>query len=171
MRSSQITKSLPPMRSKKARERMRSKLHRLNSGIDPELMMDGIIITGAYVESGIRSFAAYAKAMTDDFGDKIKPYLLSFYEAARNYPGINTDGMTPPDEAKSAHAGLVKAMNTTEVKDLLGENVAKPAKRTKKTGAKTDITLTQDWGVDHIDGYGNDPNRGNRERCKRRIPE
>ena len=89
-----------------ARARMKSKLGRLNSGIDPELMMDGMTIAGAYIESGVRDFAAYAKAMTDDFGDKIKPYLLSFYEAARNYPGVDTQGMTPAAEAKAMHVAM-----------------------------------------------------------------
>ena len=90
----------------KARARMKSKLGQLNSGIDPEMVMDGITIAGAYIESGVRSFSAYAKAMTDDFGPKIKPYLLSFYEAARNYPGLDTQGLTPVAEAKAAFDAL-----------------------------------------------------------------
>ncbi len=79
-----------------ARERMRKKLGTLNSGIDPELLVDGMTIAGAYIESGIRSFADYAKAMVEDMGDGVKPYLLSFWEGARNYPGLDTTGMTDP---------------------------------------------------------------------------
>jgi N12 class adenine-specific DNA methylase len=137
-----------------ARARLRSKLNQINSGIDPEVVIDGMTIAGAYIEAGVRKFSDYAKAMTDDFGDAIKPYLLSFYEAARNYPGIQNDGMTSVEQAKAEHTALLKTADTTEVAEALGETVAKPAKRTKKTGAKTDMTLTQDWGVEHIDGYG-----------------
>lgn len=90
----------------KARARMKSKLGNLNAGIDPEMIMDGMTLAGAYIEAGTRSFAAYAKAMTDDFGPKIKPYLLSFYEAARNYPGLNTEGLTPVADAKAEFDAL-----------------------------------------------------------------
>jgi len=145
-----------------ARARLRSKLTQMNSGIDPEVIMDGMTIAGAYIESGVRKFSDYAKAMTADFGDKIKPFLLSFYEAARNYPGIDNEGMSTVDEAKAEHDALVKGMSAPakeEVKEVIGTTASKPAKRTKKTGSKTDMTLTQDWGTEHIDGYGTEYNR------------
>lgn len=112
-----------------ARERMKAKLGQLNSGIDPELMMYGMTIAGAYIESGVRSFADYAKAMTDDFGDKIKPYLLSFYEAARNYPGVETEGMTPAAEAKRQHAELIAQPTAAPILEGEGNaNDTQPAK-------------------------------------------
>lgn len=148
-----------------ARERMKSKLSgsQLNAGIDPELLVDGMTIAGAYIESGVRDFSSYAKAMVDDFGDAVKPYLLSFYEGARAYPGLETEGMSTVEEAKAQHSELMTPAVMEEAKEAIGEIVAKPAKRTKKTGAKGDMTLTQDWGVDHIDGYGdsNDRETGN----------
>ena len=77
-----------------ARARLKKKLGSLNSGIDPELLQDGMILAGAHIEAGARSFAVYSKAMIDDIGDAIKPYLRSLYESVRHYPGLNTDGMT-----------------------------------------------------------------------------
>lgn len=144
-----------------ARERMKSKLSgsQLNAGIDPELLVDGMTIAGAYIESGVRSFSDYAKAMVDDFGDAVKPYLLSFYEGARAYPGLETEGMSTVEEAKAQHAELMTPAAMEEASEAIGEIVAKPTKRTKKTGAKGDMTLTQDWGVDHIDGYGDSNDR------------
>lgn len=147
-----------------ARERLRKKLGQLNSGIDPELLVDGMTIAGAYIESGIRSFNQFAKAMVQDMGDGVKPYLLSFWEGARNYPGLDTKGMTSPEESAREFAELNKDV-IAAAKDgdhaALGENAEaigavapKPAKRTRKTGQKRDMTLTQDWGVEHIDGYG-----------------
>lgn len=64
-------------------------------------------IAGAYIESGIRNFSTYAKAMTDDFGDGIKPFLLSFWEGARNYPGLDTQSMTSVEDAAKQHAELM----------------------------------------------------------------
>mgnify|MGYP002142248305 CR=1 FL=1 len=97
----------------KARARMKSKLRsQFNSGIDPEMVMDGMTIAGAYIEAGTRSFAAYSKAMIDDFGPKIKPFLLSFYEAARNYPGLNTEGLTPVADAKAEFDALNATTDT-----------------------------------------------------------
>jgi len=89
-----------------ARKRMKSKLGTTFAGLDPELVMDGVTLAGAYIEAGTRKFSAYAKAMTDDFGDAIKPYLLSFYEAARHYPGLDTDGMSTPEVAKKQHDAM-----------------------------------------------------------------
>lgn len=139
-----------------ARERLKKKLSgsQFNSGIDPELLMDGIIIAGGHIESGTRAFTAYAKAMIDDLGDGVKPYLLSFYEAARNYPGLDTQGMTSVSDAKAEFDKLIQPADLEKAQEAIGEIAPKPAKSTRKTGAKTDMTLTQDWGVEQIDGYG-----------------
>ena len=135
-----------------ARARMRSKFGQLNSGIDPEMLVDGMTIAGAYIESGVRKFSDYAKAMVGDFGDGVKPYLLSFWEGARNYPGLDTEGMTSVADSATEHAAMLKPADLQS--DAVGEVKAKPAKRTRKTGQKGDITMTQDWGVDHVDGFG-----------------
>ena len=141
-----------------ARARMKSKLGQLNSGIDPELMMDGMTIAGAYIESGMRSFAQYAKAMVDDMGDGVKPYLLSFWEAARHFPGVDKEGMTSVEESARLHAELNKVLPVEEAA-ALGSEVKRPAVRTKKNGTKGDTTLTQDWGVDQVDGHSDDYER------------
>jgi N12 class adenine-specific DNA methylase len=69
-----------------ARARLKAKLGRLNAGIDPETMLDGITLAGYHIERGARTFAAYARAMVDDLGDAVKPYLVSWYLAVRNDP-------------------------------------------------------------------------------------
>lgn len=134
-----------------ARARLRSKLNQLNSGIDPEVLVDGMTIAGAYIESGTRAFADYASAMVGDFGDAVKPYLLSFYEAARNYPGVVTEGMSSVDDARAQHQALIGA--TPPASEAVGEIVPKPARRPRKTGKAGDRTLEQDFGVEHIDAY------------------
>lgn len=62
-----------------ARARLKAKLGRLQAGIDPETLMDGITLAGYHIEKGARTFAAYARAMVDDLGDAVKPYLKSWY--------------------------------------------------------------------------------------------
>lgn len=83
-----------------ARARLKSKLTQVNSGLDPEILMDGMTLAGAYIESGVRKFGDYAKMMIEDVGVEVKPYLLSFWEGTRHYPGLDTTGMTNPEESK-----------------------------------------------------------------------
>lgn len=67
----------------KAREILRKKLGQLNTGLDPEMMQAGITLAGYHIEKGARTFAAYSKAMLEDLGEAVRPYLRSWYEAVR----------------------------------------------------------------------------------------
>lgn len=98
-----------------AKARLKSKMNQLNSGPDPEVLVDGMTIAGAYIEAGVRDFADYAARMTADFGEGIKPFLLSFWEAVRHYPGLETGGMTPPAEAATMAAALNAAPEVPDV--------------------------------------------------------
>lgn len=88
----------------KARNRLRSKLGQLNSGIDPEFLIDGITLSGYHIEKGARTFAAYAKAMIEDLGDKVKPYLKQWYNAVRDDPSAESlvDSMDSYEDVKKA---------------------------------------------------------------------
>lgn len=101
-----------------ARQRLKAKLGRLNSGIDPETLMDGITLAGYHVEKGARKFAQFAKAMLEDLGDGAKPYLKSWYMGIKYDPraaafagemttpaevdAFNVDDLGAPDEAPEA---------------------------------------------------------------------
>lgn len=137
-----------------ARARLKARLGTLNSGIDPELLVDGMTIAGGYIESGVRRYSDYTKAMVEDFGEKIRPYLRSFYEAARNYPGLDTAGMTT-----AAELDLMEQQGTAEhtkatagMEAAIGEIVKAP-KRTRERKTAGASTLRDDYGVSHIDGY------------------
>ena len=80
--------------AEKARELLRKKLGQLNAGLDPEMMQAGITLAGYHIEAGARTFGAYSKAMVADLGDAIKPYLKSFYNAVRSWPGFDAKGMS-----------------------------------------------------------------------------
>lgn len=80
--------------AEKARALLRSKLGQLNAGIDPEIMQAGITLAGYHIEKGARSFAAYTKAMLEDMGDIVKPYLKSWYLGVKFDPrAAGFDGM------------------------------------------------------------------------------
>lgn len=96
-----------------ARARLKSKLTQVNSGLDPEILMDGMTLAGAYIESGVRKFGDYAKMMMEDVGPEVKPYLLSFWEGTRHYPGLDTTGMTSVDESKREFDALDATIDKT----------------------------------------------------------
>ena len=134
-----------------ARARLKSKLGTMNSGIDPELLVDGMTIAGAYIEGNIRKFGDYAKAMVADLGEGVKPYLLSFYEAARAYPGLNKLGMDSQEEAAKQHQALLTPEVRAAAKDVVGESPKVEKKKPANLGEA--VRLKADWGVRNIDGY------------------
>lgn len=127
----------------KARELLKRKLGTLNAGIDPEVMQAGITLAGYHIEAGARSFSAYSKAMVDDLGEAVRPYLRSFYEAVRSWPGFDTDGMTSyneiepeggvknvrRDDKAGAERDEPEAVSATETGRRSGALAGKPGKR------------------------------------------
>lgn len=86
----------------KARAILKSKLGQLNSGIDPEIMQAGITLAGYHIEKGARSFASYAKEMTKDLGDIVRPYLKSWYMGVKYDPRASElEGLSTPQEVDS----------------------------------------------------------------------
>lgn len=78
----------------KARALLRKKLGQLNSGLDPEMLQAGITLAGYHIEKGARTFAAYARAMVEDLGDAVRPYLKSWYMGVKYDPrAARFDGM------------------------------------------------------------------------------
>lgn len=77
-----------------ARAKLRALMGTVNSGFNPELMQAGITLAGYHIEKGARTFAAYAKAMIDDMGEAVKPYLKSWYMGVKYDPRAAAfDGM------------------------------------------------------------------------------
>lgn len=107
--------------------RMRKKLGQLNVsiiGIDPEMLAIGTEMAVYHIEKGARQFIPYAKAMIEDLGEAIRPYLKAFYNGARDLPEIEangwTDEMTPYDEVRTIDVAnfdkpSVDAMATAEM--------------------------------------------------------
>lgn len=77
----------------RARARLKEKLSRLNAGFDPEMAFDGLVLSGYYIEGGLRKFPAYAKAMLEDLGEAARPHLDQWYTSVRKQAGFDTKGM------------------------------------------------------------------------------
>ena len=87
------------------------------------MVQDGLTLAGYHIESGTRKFADYSKAMIDDFGEAIRPYLRSFYEPVRYYPGFDTEGMSTPEEIDSLEPS---AEEEDDGQNIPGNDVEKP---------------------------------------------
>lgn len=132
----------------KARAVLRAKLGQLNAGIDPDMLQAGIMLAGAHIEAGARAFIDFSKAMIEDIGEGVRPFLRSFYEGVRHYPGIDGVGMSSAAEIDA----LPASTNATapETHAAIGTT---PTVRKKSKSAPGNAALRLDYGVDHIDGY------------------
>ena len=93
-------------RYEELKKRMRAKLSgQMNMGIDPEILAIGTEMAVYHIEKGLRKFSDYSKAMIDDLGDAIRPYLKSFYNGARDLPEVGENGwdkdMTTYEDVRS----------------------------------------------------------------------
>jgi hypothetical protein len=122
-----------------ARERLRKKIGRLQSGIDPETMMDGLILAGYHIEKGARTFAAFARAMLADMGEAVRPYLKSWYMAARYDPRLAglAGEMSGAAEVEAFDIDAVQADNGTD--DALDTDANLERNRSDAEAADSDV--------------------------------
>ena len=114
--------------AEKARAILKSKLGQLNSGLDPELINAGITLAGWHIEKGARTFSAYAKAMIDDMGTGVKPYLKSWYLAVKFDPRASDfENMDDVSIVDKADIETITAQPTKET-----ENVPSTDKRVER---------------------------------------
>jgi N12 class adenine-specific DNA methylase len=98
----------------KARELLKKKLGQLNAGLDPEMLQAGMTLAGYHIEAGARAFGDYAKAMIDDLGESARPFLRSWYEGVRHYPGVDNTGMSSAQEIEQFLQNGEKNENPTQ---------------------------------------------------------
>ena len=115
--------------AEKARQLLRSKLGQLNSGIDPEILQAGIMLSGYHIEKGARTFAAYAQSMLADLGEIARPYLKSWYLGVKFDPRAATfEGM---DGAGHVESFDLSGVGSNEIRN----------EPTQTTSATSDRTL------------------------------
>ncbi|KQK28655.1 hypothetical protein ARD30_20990 [Bosea thiooxidans] len=90
------------------------------SSLDPEFIQNCIMLAAFHIETGTRSCATYSIAMIEDLGESVRPYLCSFYEAVRHYPGRDTGGMSTSaevDALEAAPAPTEKGEHNREIEE------------------------------------------------------
>lgn len=125
-----------------ARRRMHERLKRLNAGLDPEMLSDGLIMAGYHVEKGARKFAEFAREMIREFGDKIRPYLKSFYNGLRDLPEAadlskEMDDYSTVMQFDVNNISIERAKETKKTSDILpsaGESVTLQPKKVDVEG-------------------------------------
>lgn len=170
-----------------ARARLKTKMSQINAGIDPEMLVDGMTIAGAYIEAGIRDFADFTQRMVSDFGPEIRPFLLSFWEGARNYPGLDTQGMTTAaeaaamlDSADGAEAAILSAAATPAAEKGDGtQELDRPGARALEGTSAEQVqgprrggnARKRPEGSSQPDLFGSAPARGERDDAGRGVPD
>lgn len=115
------------------KNKLRGKLGQMNIGFDPELFSIGAEMAAYHIEAGARKFGDFAKKMIEDVGDSVRPYLKSFYEGARQFPGME-EYWKDMDEYY-----IVKDFDTesfNKVEEAIDESTL-PAKENKANGRKS----------------------------------
>lgn len=124
-------------RYQELKNRLKQKLGQLNVGIDPEIIAIGAEMAVYHIERGAVKFADYCKAMVDDLGDVIRPYLKSFYSSARYMPQSIENGLSERMSPDSEVSQFDVTNFDKSVPDVMQqiENVAKEKEIEKATSS------------------------------------
>lgn len=104
-------------RAAELRTKLKAKLNgsQLNAGIDPEVLAMGTELAVFHIEAGVRKFADFAKTMASDLDmplDKVRPYLRSWFNGARDMmedAGHSVEGMDSAETVRAELANLTDA--------------------------------------------------------------
>lgn len=122
-------------RAAELRAKLKAKLNgsQLNAGIDPEVLAMGTELAVFHIEAGVRKFADFAKTMASDLDmplDKVRPYLRSWFNGARDMmedAGHSVEGMDSAETVRAELANLsAPTAQPAETKTSSQKN-AKPA--------------------------------------------
>lgn len=120
-------------RYEELKNKLRGKLNQMNIGFDPELFSIGAEMAAYHIEAGARKFGDFAQRMIEDVGDSVRPYLKSFYEGARQFPGME-EYRKDMDEYRTVKDFDTESFN--KVVDAI-EKATLPAKESKENGRKS----------------------------------
>lgn len=147
-------------RYEELRKRLRSKLNNLNAGYDPELLQIGAEMAAYHVEAGSRKFVDFAKRMISDMGDNVRPYLKLFYNAVRDFPGMESyeSEMTPYEEVRSTDINNIKLeedeQTETDKETVTGEAetfASQAESRIEEAGTEEEVEEVVEQIEDKID--------------------
>lgn len=147
-------------RYEELRKKLRSKLNNLNAGYDPELLQIGAEMAAYHVEAGARKFVDFAKRMISDMGDNVRPYLKLFYNAVRDFPGMESyeSEMTPYEEVRSTDINNIKLeedeQTETDKETVTGEAetfASQAESRIEEAGTEEEVDEVVEQIEDKID--------------------
>ena len=147
-------------RYEELRKKLRSKLNNLNAGYDPELLQIGAEMAAYHVEAGARKFVDFAKRMISDMGDNVRPYLKLFYNAVRDFPGMESyeSEMTPYEEVRSTDINNIKLeedeQTETDKETVTGEAetfASQAESRIEEAGTEEEVEEVVEQIEDKID--------------------
>lgn len=151
-------------RYEELRKRLRSKLNNLNAGYDPELLQIGAEMAAYHVEAGARKFVDFAKRMISDMGDNVRPYLKLFYNAVRDFPGMESyeSEMTPYEKVRSTDINNIKLeedeQTETDKETVTGEAetfASQAESRIEEAGTEEEVDEVVEQIEDKIDEVNN----------------
>ena len=107
---------------------------------DVDFMSIGRQLATFHIEAGSRSFRDFVDAMITDMGDRVRPYLKSFYNGARDLPSLYKytndmdwyDKVSKTDVTRVAPIDKNAEEETPAVKDTEKAKDTKKAKRPRK---------------------------------------
>ena len=107
---------------------------------DVDFMSIGRQLATFHIEAGSRSFRDFVDAMITDMGDRVRPYLKSFYNGARDLPSMYKytndmdwyDKVSQTDVTRVASIAKNAEEETPAVKDTEKAKDTKKAKRPRK---------------------------------------
>lgn len=107
---------------------------------DVDFMSIGRQLATFHIEAGSRSFRDFVDAMITDMGDRVRPYLKSFYNGARDLPSLYKytndmdwyDKVSQTDVTRVAPIAKNAEEETPAVKDTEKAKYTKMAKRPRK---------------------------------------
>lgn len=127
---------------------------------DPELLQIGAEMAAYHVEAGARTFTDFAKKMLTDLGEDIRPYLKLFYNAVRDFPGMESyeSEMTPYEEVRSTDINNIKLeedeQTETDKETVTGEAetfASQAESRIEEAGTQEEVDEVVEQIEDKID--------------------
>lgn len=104
------------------KRKIRSDLNNLNFGINPDTFAACVELTFYIVEDGVRSLKDVTKALHENFGEKILPYIKGIYSNVRYLPESaefidEMDGVSYIDSISDVSQFLVEEQPKPEISD------------------------------------------------------
>lgn len=130
-------------RYEELKKRMKAKLGQLNIGFDPETFAIGAEMAAYHLEAGARKFADFAARMVADLGNAVIPYLKSFYDGARRFPGME-EYAKEMDSADFVTEYDVDKLFSSEEKPVVEAQEEAPAEISATLGTVTEDKDTRD---------------------------